>query len=125
MSVARPAPDGYHTLTPRMVVPDVRAEAAFLGEVFGAAGEVTDGRPAELRIGDSLIMVSPVGERESFPTFLYVYVDDADVTHRAALAAGAEEIEPPSDTHYGDRRGMFRDPFGNVFQVAHRRGESR
>ena len=124
MSVARPAPVGYHTVTPRIVVPDVSAAVTFLREVFAAAGEVTEGRPAELRIGDSLIMVSPAGDREAFSGFLYIYVNDADSTHRVALAAGAQEIEAPSDTHYGDRRAMFRDQFGNVFQVAHRLGVS-
>ena len=57
-----------------------------------------------------------------FPAFLYVYVDDAEETSTArATAAGATTIEAPLDTPYGDRRAMVRDPFGNVFQIAHRR----
>ncbi len=102
-----------------MVVSDVAAQVDFLRKVFGATGDVEPGRPAELRIGDSLVMVSSTGERDLFPAFLYVYVNDADAVYRLALDAGAVSIEEPSATPYGDWRGMFRDPFGNVFQVAH------
>jgi PhnB protein len=104
-----------------MVVSDASAEVEFLRAVFGATGEVHLGRPAEIRIGDSLVMVSPTDEREQFPAFLYVYVDDADITYRRALEAGAVSLEEPLNTPYGDRRAMVRDPFGNVFQMAHRR----
>jgi uncharacterized glyoxalase superfamily protein PhnB len=47
-------------------------------------------------------------------------VDDADQVYQRAVAAGATTTEPPTDTPYGDRRAMVRDPFGNVFQIAHR-----
>lgn len=114
------APAGYHTLTPRMVVADVAAEAEFLRATFAATGDVHPGRPAELRIGDSLVMVSSPDGRDPFPAFLYVYVDDADATYRRAVDAGAVTIEAPLDTPYGDRRAMVRDPLGNVFQIAHR-----
>ena len=114
-------PAGYHTLTPRIVVADVDAQVAWLRSVFDATGDVVAGRPAELRIGDSLVMVTEQGERELFPAFLYAYVDDAEVTFERAVAAGCDVIESPLDTPYGDRRAMVRDPFGNVFQIAHRR----
>jgi PhnB protein len=104
-----------------MVVEDVVGEVEFLRTVFGASGEVHEGRPAEIRIGDSLVMVSPADERALFPAFLYIYVDDADRTYVRALAAGAISVEEPLDTPYGDRRAMVSDPFGNVFQIAHRR----
>jgi uncharacterized glyoxalase superfamily protein PhnB len=87
--------------------------------VFDATGDVEPGRPAEIRVGDSLIMVSPATERDLFPAFLYIYVDDADQTYQKALAAGATTVEAPLDTPYGDRRAMVRDPFGNIFQIAH------
>jgi PhnB protein len=121
MNVDAVPPPGYHRVTPRMVVSDVPAAAAFLRAVFGATGEVPEDRPTELRVGDSLIMVSPAGARELFPAFLYVYVDDADAAYGRALAAGAVSLEGPLDTPYGDRRAMVRDPSGNVFQIAHRR----
>jgi PhnB protein len=112
-------PDGKHTLTPRMVVSDLDGAVAFLRVALGGSGEVEAGRPAEIRIGDSLVMVSEMGERDLFPAFLYVYVADADETYRRALEAGAETLEAPLDTPYGDRRAMVRDPYGNIFQIAH------
>ena len=104
-----------------MVVADVAGAANFLRAVFGAAGEVHEGRPAEMRIGDSLVMVSHAGERERFPAFLYVYVDDADLAYARAVADGAVTLEEPLDTPYGDRRAMVSDRWGNVYQIAHRR----
>ncbi len=113
-------PAGYHSVTPRIVTPDLDAQVELLRTVFGATGDVEPGRPAELRIGDSLVMVSQAGERDVFPAFLYVYVGDVQATYERALAAGATTMEAPLDTPYGDRRAMVRDPFGNVFQIASR-----
>lgn len=114
-------PAGYHTVTSRMVVADVVGAVGFLRATFGASGDIPNGRPAEIRLGDSLVLVSGAGERELFPAFLYVYVADADEAYRRALAAEVESLEAPRDTPYGDRRAMVRDPYGNVFQIAHRR----
>jgi hypothetical protein len=63
----RATPEGYHTVTPRIVVDDVAGFVAFLRVVFGATGDIVEGRPAEIRVGDSLVMVTPVGDRELFP----------------------------------------------------------
>lgn len=109
---------GFHTITPRIVVDDVEGLVRFLRDVFGATGDAQPDRPVELQIGDSLLMVSSTGERDAFPALLYVYVEDADATYEAAVAHGAETIEAPLDTPYGDRRAMVRDPFSNVFQIA-------
>jgi len=117
-------PGGYRSVTPRIVVDDVDAQVGFLRAVFGATGAVDPGRPAELRIGDSLIMVSSTsGGRDAFPAFLYVYVDDADEVYQRAIRGGATTLEEPLDTPYGDRRAMVRDRFGNVFQIATRIAE--
>jgi PhnB protein len=110
---------GYRSVTPRIVVSDVAAQVSFLRAVFGATGARDPGRPAEIRIGDSMIMVTPATERDLFPAFLYIYVVDADLTYQRAIAAGAAILEAPFNTPYGDRRAMVRDPFGNVFQIAH------
>ena len=110
----------YRTVTPRMIVADVAAQVEFLRAVFGATGDVHPGRPAEISIGDSLVMVSEVGEREAFPALLYVYVDDVEGTYQRAVDAGAASLEEPLDTPYGDRRAMVRDLHGNVFQIARR-----
>lgn len=108
-----------HTITPRMFVDDPEGAVAFLRDVFGAQGEIEGDRPAEIVIGDSTIMVSGTGARPEFPVFLYVYVDDVDAVYARARASGAASLEEPGDTPYGDRRAMIRDPFGNVFQIAH------
>jgi uncharacterized glyoxalase superfamily protein PhnB len=110
---------GYSSITPRVVVDDVEAQVRFLRSVFAATGDVEPGRPAEVRVGDSVIMISSTDERDPFPAFLYVYVDDADKVFERAVDAGATVIEEPLDRPYGDRRAMVRDPFGNVFQIAH------
>jgi PhnB protein len=120
MSESNGTREGYHTITPRIVVDDVAAQVHFLRLVFEAGGEVEPNRPAEMRIGDSLVMVTSATERERFPAFLYVYVPQADEVYQRAIAAGATSLEAPIDTPYGDRRGMVRDPFGNIFQIAHR-----
>src|SRR4051812_2750230 len=87
-------PTDFRTVTPRMIVPDVDAAVAFLRSVFDATGDVMPGRPAELTIGDSVVMVSGVSDErpEPFPALLYVYVDDADAVHARAVAAGAETV---------------------------------
>jgi PhnB protein len=116
----RVPPDGFHSVTPRIVVRDVAATVEFLRIVFDATGEARSDGPAEIRIGDSLVMVSPAAFRDEFPAFLYVYVHDADIVYARAVAAGAETLEAPRSTLYGDRRAMVRDAAGNVFQIAHR-----
>ncbi len=113
-------PEGYRSVTPRIAVADVAGQVEFLRRAFDGVGEVVDGRPAEVMIGDSMIMVGPVIEREPRQAFLYIYVDDADRTYERALAAGAEVVEEPRDTPYGDRRAMVRDPYDNLYQIAHR-----
>ena len=113
-------PPEFHSITPRMVVSDAAGAVEFLRTVFDAVGEVQAERPTEVCIGDSLVMVTSAAEREPFPAFLYVYVDDADLAYNRALGAGAMSLEEPFHTPYGDRRAMVRDPFGNVFQIAHR-----
>ena len=113
-------PPGFHSVTPRMVVSDAAAAVEFLHSAFGATGHPAANRPTETRIGDSLVLVSEAGEREIFPAFLYIYVEDADTTYQRALGAGAVSVEKPWDTPYGDRRAMVRDVFGNLYQIATR-----
>jgi PhnB protein len=115
-----PAPDGWNVVTPRIVTSDPQGLVRFLQQVFAAEGEVQPGRPAEIRIGDSLIMISGDSERAPMAAFLYVYVEDAEATFREAIAQGATSLEDPRDTPYGDRRAMVRDEWGNIWQIAHR-----
>src|SRR5262245_12877864 len=107
-------PEGWHSVTPRIVVQDVGRLIEFLKQAFRASGELNTDGPSILKIGDSLVMVSGVGARSAMPAFLYLYVDDADATYGRTLKAGAVSLEEPSDMPYGDRRGMVEDPCGNI-----------
>jgi PhnB protein len=87
--------------------------------VFGAKGDLSANRPAEMRIGDSVIIVSDGGGlREPMPAFLYVYVEDTDAIYERAIHAGAESLEVPTEMPYGDRRAMVKDAWGNLWQIA-------
>jgi uncharacterized glyoxalase superfamily protein PhnB len=111
-------PEGWPAVTPRIVVDEPEALVAFVKHVFDATGSFNPERPSELRIGDSMLMISGSGDRNQIPAFLYVYVEDADQTYRRALDDGATSIEDPSDLPYGDRRAMVRDRWGNTWQIA-------
>jgi len=111
-------PEGWHTITPRIVVNDAKAFVGFLQQVFDATGEYQHGRPSQVRIGDSLVMITDVGVRDPTPAFLYVYVPDTDATYLRAIVAGVSVVEEPSDTPYGDRRCMVEDKWGNAWQIA-------
>ena len=111
-------PKGWHSVTPRLVVDDAARLVEFLKQAFGATGDFHADRPAIISIGDSLVMISSVGLRDVMPAFLYLYVDDSDATYQRALEAGAVSLEEPQDTPYGDRRGMVKDPCGNIWQIA-------
>jgi PhnB protein len=111
-------PAGWHSVTTRIVTDDVPGLVTFLRQTFGATGDVVADRPVVMRIGDSNLMISPVGPRPATAGFLHVYVDDADATYRHALEAAATSLEAPLDTPYGDRRAMVQDRWGNVWQIA-------
>ena len=111
-------PDGFHAVTPRLVADDADGLVGFLKHAFGAVGEWPAEGPVQLRIGDSIVMVSESGPRPSTEAFLYLYVEDADATYRRAITAGGTSLEAPDDMPYGDRRAMVRDPGGNVWQIA-------
>lgn len=118
-------PAGYHTVTPRLIVRDPQGLIRFLKDVFGAQGDLPVGRPAEMRIGDSVVIVSDGGgARAPMSAFLYVYVEDIDSTYQRAVAAHATVIEPPTDTPYGDRRATITDAWGNLWQIATRKDHS-
>ena len=129
----KPIPEGYHSLTPFLSVPDIRSALDFYATVFGAKEimRLTDptGKPihAEIRVGDSPIMID-----EEFPDLgvqaplaaggtsvsLRFYVEDVDAVFARAIAAGAKVIFPVADQFYGDRGGRFADPFGHYWIVA-------
>jgi PhnB protein len=123
--MAKWIPEGWHSVTPRLVAEDPAALVDFLKHTFNASGEFIKDGPAQIRIGDSIVMVSGAGARAATAGFLYVYVEDVDATYQRALHAGATSLEEPRDMPYGDRRAMIKDPCGNDWQVAsHKSGRS-
>jgi PhnB protein len=116
--MATSIPEGWHSITPRLVAHDPAKLVRFLKDAFGASGEFVATAPSVLKIGDSILMVSAVGPRSKTSAFFYLYVDDTDATYERALKAGAVSLEEPTDVHYGDRRAMVKDPCGNDWQIA-------
>jgi len=111
-------PEGRHTVTPRIVAEDAKGLVAFVKHVFGAGGAYRENAPSDITIGDSIIMITDAGVRRPIPAFLYVYVADTDAAYQRALDSGAQSIEAPAETFYGDRRCMIEDPWGNTWQIA-------
>jgi PhnB protein len=112
-------PDGRHTVTPRIIVRDPEHLITFIRRIYDGRGEFRPGLPAEIRIGDSVVMISDGGGlREAAPAFLYVYGEDRDSTDSRAVAANAVSIEAPADMPYGDRRATIKDQWGNTWQIA-------
>ena len=123
---AKPVPDGFHTVTPYLIVPGVATLIDFLKQAFGATEDhrttTPDGRVmhAQVKVGDSFIMLGePMGEWKPMPTGLYLYVPDVDAWYRRAMKApGAVSLLEPTDQFYGDRMGGVKDPAGNLWWIA-------
>ena len=126
-------PAGYHSLTPYMTVRNARAAIDFYRQAFGAEKvlqlDMADGSVAhaEIRIGDSVVMLSEENEAwgtksplslGGSPMFLMAYVADVDAAFRRAIDAGATEVRPVADQFYGDRAGTLKDPFGHQWTLA-------
>jgi PhnB protein len=121
----KPIPDGYHTLTPYLIVEGASSLIEFLKEAFDAQETQRVVQPdgttmhAEVRIGDSVVMLSDaMGEWKPMPTSIYLYVNDADATYQRALQAGGTSVMEPANLFYGDRHGGVKDPAGNYWSIA-------
>jgi uncharacterized glyoxalase superfamily protein PhnB len=125
---AKPIPDGYHTVTPYLIVEGADGLISFMKEAFGAesrgdAFRTPDGKitHAELEIGDSVVMLADAGvspDARVMTAMLHLYVEDCDATFKKAVAAGATPEREPADQFYGDRSGGVRDAFGNVWYIS-------
>lgn len=74
---------------------------------------------AEVRIGDSVVMVSEArSEFKPMPSSIYLYVENTDETYESALQAGGISIMEPEDEFYGDRNAGVKDPTGNHWWIA-------
>lgn len=119
----KPIPDGYHAVTPYLVVNGAAKLIDFLKEVFGAEEAVRMGDEtimhAELRLGDSAIMLSDANpEFPARSAMIYVYVPDTDAAYGRAVAAGARSTREPANEFYGDRSAGVEDAFGNYWWIA-------
>ncbi len=129
----KPIPDGYHTVTPYLIVNGAAKALEFYKKAFGATEIMRfpgpDGKigHAEIKIGDSRIMMadefpemgahSPLSVGGSSVNLL-LYVEDVDKLAKQAVAAGAKVRRKVQDQFYGDRSGTFEDPFGHVWSIA-------
>ena len=131
MADVKPIPDGYHSVTPYLVIKGAADAIEFYKKAFGATelfrmengGKVGH---AEIKIGDSPIMLSDEHPEMGFvgpttlggtPVSIMIYVDDVDTVFSQAIAAGGKELKPLKDQFYGDRTGSLTDPFGHVWHV--------
>jgi PhnB protein len=129
----KPIPEGYHTVTPYLIVNDGAGAIDFYKRALGATELMRmpgpDGKVghAEIKIGDSPVMLADEMPQMGFrgpqalggtPVSLCLYVEDVDARFGTAIAAGAKELRPVQDQFYGDRSGTFQDPYGHVWTVA-------
>ncbi len=129
----KPIPEGYHSVTPYLIVNGASRAIEFYEKAFGAQELYRIKAPgdrighAELQIGDSRIMLADehpeVGAKSpqavgGTPVTIHLYVEDVDETASRAVAAGARITRPVADQFYGDRLGMLTDPFGHVWSIA-------
>lgn len=132
MTKAKPIPDGYHSVTPYLIINGAAEAIEFYKKAFGAvelfrmAHEDKIGH-AEIKIGDSPIMLADehpemgyVGPKSlgGTPVSLMIYVEDVDTTFNQAITDGAVEVKALQDQFYGDRSGTLTDPFGHVWTIA-------
>src|SRR5581483_5107778 len=120
-----PVREGFHTITPYIVVQDPMSLNEFIRATFGAVGinrgiGSAGGYHFEVQIGDSMLMFGGGGTSKvtAMPAALHVYVKDADATYERALAAGATSLGGPVDQEYGDREAGVTDPTGNQWYIA-------
>jgi PhnB protein len=129
----KPIPEGYHNVTPYLVIKGAAAAIDFYKKAFGAVEVMRmpqpDGRVghAELKFGDSMVMLadefpemSVVGPKTLGNTSvaLLLYVDDVDKAVERAVSLGATIKKPVADQFYGDRSGTLEDPFGHKWTLA-------
>jgi PhnB protein len=129
----KPIPDGYHSVTPYLVVKGAASALDFYKRAFGAVVLYSMPGPggcvmhSEFKIGDSILMMADefpergaVGPQtlKGTPIGLMIYVKDVDAVAKQAVAAGAKELQPVQDQFYGDRSGTFIDPYGHKWTIS-------
>jgi len=120
-----PIPAGHQTVSPYLVVTGAAKLIDFLKSAFGAEELSRMARPdgaimhAEVRIGDSIVMIGDANEMHpAQQTMLHLYVEDADAMYHRAIGAGGKVVREIATQFYGDRSGGIADPFGNQWWVS-------
>jgi PhnB protein len=133
MTEVKKIPDGYHSVTPALIVQNGLKAIEYYTKVFGAHQRacmmMPDGKKvahAELEIGDSVIMIGDEFPEMKFlspstiggsPISLVLYVEDVDKTFDLAVSEGARVLDPVADQFWGDRHGIIEDPFGHRWSI--------
>ncbi len=132
MSVS-PIPDGFHSLTPYLVVQDAAKAIDFYTRAFGAVETMRLSGPgdsvihAEMKIGSSMFMLADEAPQQGAlspksvggsPVGLCLYIEDVDQQVEVAIEAGATVERPIQDQFYGDRSATLRDPYGHQWTLA-------
>jgi PhnB protein len=131
--MTKPIPDGFHTITPHIIVQDATKALEFYKKAFGAEEKARHMTPdgkvvmhAQLKIGDSMLMLanefppmclSPKSRGGSSVT-IHLYVENADAAFDRALKAGCTIKMGLGDQFWGDRYGAVEDPFGHQWSIA-------
>ena len=120
-----PIPEGYHTVTPYLVVEETNTLIEFLEAAFDATStvchrdEAGKAQHAELQIGTSKIMIGAARSKDQLTkAVLYLYVEDVDAAYKQAIAAGGRSVMEPTNQFYGDRNAGVQDSCGNQWWVA-------
>jgi PhnB protein len=129
----KPIPEGYHSVTPYLIIEGAGEAIEFYAKAFGAKElfrfPTPDGKigHAEIKIGDSPIMLADAYPAMGYkspkslggsPVSLMIYVENVDTVFNQAVEAGATVKEALTDKFYGDRSGSLIDPFGHVWHVS-------
>ena len=129
----KPIPEGYHSVTPYLIIKGATEAIEYYQQAFGAIELMRMPAPggkighAEIKIGDSPIMLADefpeMGHKSpktlgGSPVSIMIYVEDVDTVFARAITAGGTEQRPVKDQFYGDRSGTLEDPFGHVWHVA-------
>ena len=124
------APEGYHSITPYLLVKGASKLIEFLENAFGAeeifrvprGDEIAH---AQLKIEGSMIEVADaIDKYQPNPTAIWLFVKDSDAVYARAIKAGATSLHEPVDQDYGDREGSVKDPFGNYWYIATHREDA-
>ena len=129
-----PIPEGFHGVTPHIVVKGAAEAITFYQKALGAVEINRMPAPggdllmhAEVEIGGSRLMLCDEmpdmqclgpGTIGGTPVTLHLYVEDVDATMEQVVAAGGKVTMPVDDTFWGDRYGRFDDPFGHSWSLA-------